>query len=152
MALHIRPFRPEDEEAAVAVWSAASAHGHPFLAGEGMGERERLVREVYLVQAENWLGEDGTGRVVGLLGLLDHEDGPCEVGGLFVHPDAHGQGHGRALLDHAAALKGALTLEVFELNRDARAFYRHMGFAETGSRVDDMTGFVLYRMERDAAG
>ncbi len=148
MALRIRPYEPEDEDAVIAVWLAASAHGSPFLLGEGMAERERLVREVYLVKAENWLGVDETGRVIGLLGMLDQEDGPCEVGGLFVHPDAHGQGHGRALLDHAAALKGALTLEVFERNRNARDFYRHMGFAESGRRVDDVTGYVLIRMDR----
>ena len=151
MGLRIRPYAPADENAATAVWSAASVFGHPFLAGEGMGERERLVREVYLVQAENWLGEDETGRIVGLLGLLDHDDAPCEVGGLFVHPNCHGHGHGRALLNHAVALKGALTLEVFELNRAAQEFYRHMGFEEAGRRVDESSGFVLLKMERPAA-
>ena len=145
---HIRPYAAGDEDPAVSVWSAAAILGHPFLDEEGTGERERMLRQVYLVQAENWVALDELGKVVGLLGLLDHDDAPWEVGGLFVHPDAQGGGYGRALLDHAAKLKGTLTLEVFERNRNARAFYAHMGFVETGQRVDDSTGFVLCLMAR----
>lgn len=148
--LQIRPYGPADEEAAVAVWAAATVVGHPFLSQDSLGERERELRRVYLVEAQNWVGIDESGRIVGLLGLLDHDDGRSEVGGLFVHPDSHDRGYGRALLEHAGALKGALRLDVFERNDRARAFYAHMGFTEIGRLIHETSGFVLIRMARDA--
>lgn len=138
----LRRYKPADEAAAMAVWSAASKAAHPFIPGEGEGERARVVRELYLPNAETWV-VDEDGDVVGLLGLLD-----SEIGGLFVRPDRQGGGWGRRMVDHAAALKGALTVEVFELNHRARVFYAAMGFVEIGRRLDEETGSVLVRMAR----
>jgi len=140
----LRRFDPADEAAAMAVWSAASKAAHPFIPGEGEGQRARVVREVYLPNAETWVVEED-GDVIGLLGLLDGE-----IGGLFVRPDRQGRGWGRRMVDHAAALKGALTVEVFELNHRARSFYAAVGFAEIGRRIDRETGSVLVRMAREA--
>ncbi|WP_406477872.1 GNAT family N-acetyltransferase [Streptomyces platensis] len=150
----IRPYQPSDQDVVTDLWSRAARQAHPFLDGEGAGERARLLREMYLVQAENWVAERD-GRVIGLLGLLT--DGPgdgdrpgTEVGGLFVAPEAQGGGTGRELLEHAAALHGALTLEVFEGNDRARRFYAHLGFTERGRRTDEETGHPLISMERGA--
>ncbi|TGB08939.1 hypothetical protein E4099_14455, partial [Streptomyces palmae] len=85
----VRPYRPADEEAVVDLWARASKEAHPFVEGEGGGARERAVREVYLVKADNWVAEAPDGTVVGLLGLLG-----AEIGGLFVAPEAQGTGAG----------------------------------------------------------
>ena len=139
----IRPYAPADEEAVVALWSAASKKAHPFIDDEGQGERERKLRDVYLKIAESWVIEDEGGRVVGLLGLLDQE-----IGGLFVDPAAQGAGYGRALVEHAVKLKGEVTLEVFEKNAAARAFYAHMGFILFARRNCDETGHMLLKLVR----
>ncbi|MFE7607415.1 GNAT family N-acetyltransferase [Streptomyces celluloflavus] len=146
----IRRYRPADADAVTDLWARASKQAHPFIVGEGEGERARVLREVYLVQAENWVAErDGT--VIGLLGLLPGDgDEPAEIGGLFVAPEAQGIGAGRALLEHAAALRGALTLEVFARNERSRRFYTRMGFTESGRRPDEETGHELVAMERVA--
>ncbi|GGU59026.1 hypothetical protein GCM10010211_24870 [Streptomyces albospinus] len=148
----IRRYRPADQDAATDLWSRASRQAHPFIEGEGGGERARLLREVHLVEAENWVAErDGT--VIGLLGLLGGgtgNDGGAEVGGLFVAPEAQGGGTGRELLEHAAARYGALSLEVFEENARARRFYAHLGFTERGQRTDEQTGHPLIALERQA--
>ncbi|MEU9118533.1 GNAT family N-acetyltransferase [Streptomyces sp. NPDC048506] len=156
----IRPYRASDQDVVIDLWSRAVRRAHPFIEGEGEGERARILREVYLVQADNWVAErDGT--VIGLLGLLPGEhgehsgDGPdegpgAEVGGLFVAPEAQGGGIGRQLLEHAAALHGALTLEVFEANDRARCFYAHLGFTERVRRIDERTGHPLIALERVA--
>ncbi|MFE7316740.1 GNAT family N-acetyltransferase [Streptomyces sp. NPDC057555] len=146
----IRRYRDEDQDAVCDLWSRASQQAHPFVEGEGEGERARALREVYLVQAENWVAERD-GAVIGLLGLLGAEDGAgAEIGGLFVAPEAQGAGVGRDLVEHAAARYGALALEVFEENAGARRFYAHLGFTERERRIDEQTGHPVIAVEREA--
>ncbi|WP_189858747.1 GNAT family N-acetyltransferase [Streptomyces noursei] len=146
----IRRYREADQDAVCDLWSRASRQAHPFIEGEGEGERARVLREVYLVQAENWVAERD-GSVIGLLGLLGGgEDGGVEIGGLFVAPEAQGVGVGRELVEHAAARYGALTLEVFEENVRGRRFYTGLGFTERGRRIDDRTGHPLITVAREA--
>ena len=136
----VRPYQPSDEDAVIELWSQASKLAHPFLAGEGEGDREVKMRDVYLVNADNWVAETD-GQVVGLLGLLG-----AEIGGLFVSPRAQRLGIGRLLVEHATALHGAVTLEVYELNESARRFYEIMGFEETGRYTDPETDHVLIQL------
>ncbi|WP_346073506.1 GNAT family N-acetyltransferase [Saccharopolyspora thermophila] len=138
----IRNYRTSDEAAVVDLWSRASKLAHPFIEGEGEGERARKLREVYLVEADNWVAEI-SGRVVGLLGLLG-----SEIGGLFVTPEEQGRGIGRTLVQHAVNLHGTVTLEVYEGNTRARRFYDRMGFTEQGRRIDEETGHVLITLRR----
>lgn len=148
----IRRYHPSDQDVVTDLWSRAARQAHPFLDGEGTGERARLLREVYLVEGENWVAERA-GRVIGLLGLPAGGPGDgngAEIGGLFVAPEAQGGGVGRELLEHAAALHGALTLEVFEDNDRARGFSAHLGFEEQGRRTDEETGRPLIALERAA--
>ncbi|MEK2474767.1 GNAT family N-acetyltransferase [Streptomyces noursei] len=146
----IRRYREADQDAVCDLWSRASRQAHPFIEGEGEGERARVLREVYLVQAENWVAERD-GAVIGLLGLLGGgEDGGVEIGGLFVAPEAQGGGIGRELVEHAASRYGALTLEVFEENARGRRFYAGLGFTERGRRIDDRTGHPLITVAREA--
>ncbi len=140
----IRRYAHTDENASMDIWSRAGRTAHPFIPGEGEGERAREMREVHLVHAENWVAESN-GRVVALLGLLD-----AEIGGLFVAPEAQGTGVGRRLVEHAAALHGSLTLEVYEKNTRARGFYARMGFVEESRRVDEEYDEVLLKLVRPA--
>jgi putative acetyltransferase len=144
----IRPYDPADENASIEVWAKAGRSAHPFVPGEGEGERERKMREIYLVHADNWVVESD-GRVVALLGLLKSEVGG-EVGGLFVDPDAQGAGLGRLLVEHAASLHGALTLDVYEKNTRARRFYARMGFEEESRRLDEEYDEVMLKLVRPA--
>jgi putative acetyltransferase len=143
----VRPYRPADEEAVIGVWSRSASIAHPFVEDEGTGWRADEMREVYLVQADNWVAQTGTGQIVGLLGMLG-----AEIGGLFVDPPAQGSGIGRLLVEHAARRHGELTVEVYERNERARRFYEHMGFVPVGQRVEDATGLTLLRLRRDADG
>ncbi|MGI5490179.1 GNAT family N-acetyltransferase [Microtetraspora malaysiensis] len=140
----VRRYRPSDEDQVIDVWARAAQAAHPFLDGEGRGARERKMREVYLVQADNWVAEVPGEGVVGLLGMLG-----VEIGGLFVAPEAQGRGIGRLLVEHAVALHGEVTLEVYERNVSARHFYELMGFRETGRRADEENGgLVLIALHR----
>ena len=93
---------------------------------------------------ETWVWEH-EGRVVGFIGLLD-----SEIGGLFVDPEFHGTGIGRALTDHARELKGALEVEVFRKNTIGRRFYDRYGFQPMAESVHEPTGEDVLRLRLPA--
>lgn len=130
----IRPYGPEDRDRLLAIWLDASRAGHPFFTEDQLREQARLVRDIYLPEAENWVATL-EGEPVGFIGLID-----SFVGGLFVDPARHGCGAGRALVEHARRLKGMLELEVYARNSRADGFYRHLGFREIGRRARDDNG------------
>ncbi len=82
--------------------------------------------------------------MVGFISLLGNE-----VGGIFVDPMWHGQGIGRALMDHARASRDYLELEVFEANEIGRAFYNAYGYTAVGERLDAKTGLRQLRLRFD---
>lgn len=143
--IRLRSYDPaRDRDACLAIWRAASEVGHPFLAAADLDADAVLVRDVYLPAAKVTVAE-ADGRVVGFVALLD-----AFVGGLFVAPEAHGRGVGRALIQDAAAARGALEVEVYAANAGARAFYARTGFVETGIRETDDQGraLALVRLRR----
>ena len=148
MALNIRRYVASDLEAMARIWLDASRIGHPFLGEEILAEQLKLVRDMYLPQAETWVAHDGM-EPVGFIGLLE-----SHVGGLFVDPARHGRGDGRALVEHAAELKGELSVDVYALNTKALGFYGKLGFFEQSRRPNDDEGrpFELVRMIRTPAG
>lgn len=122
----IRKFHPNDTDALVAIWNAASSLAHPFLKKSFLAREADNVRTLHLPSAETWVLEDD-GHPVGFIALVGDE-----IGGLFLDPSRHGQGLGKALVDHAVANKGPLRVEVFEKNTIGRRFYDRYGFVEVG--------------------
>lgn len=93
-----------------------------------------------------WTLEAG-GSPVGFLGVNGDE-----LAALFVDPNAHRKGYGRALTRHALA-QGATRLKVNEGNPGARAFYERMGFLAVGRAETDDAGrpypLILMALPRD---
>ncbi|ARF56317.1 GNAT family N-acetyltransferase [Streptomyces gilvosporeus] len=150
----IRRYRAADQDAVGDLWSRAVRQAHPFIDGEGEGERAPVLREDGVARGGRWVAERD-GRVVGLLRLIDGRrhgsaGSGVEIDGPFVAPEAQGSGIGRELVEHAAELHGALCLTVFEENQRARGFYRLLGFTERSWRTDRETGRSLLCMEREA--
>lgn len=123
----IRDFETNDTEAVVTVWRAATQVAHPFLAGDFIESEADNLRYIYLVHAQTRVTEIG-GHVVGFIAMIGNE-----VGGLFLDPDLHGTGLGRAMVDDAAKVHRALEVEVFERNVVGRRFYDRYGFRPIGS-------------------
>ncbi len=63
-----------------------------------------------------------------------------KIDALFIDPRRHGQGIGRALVDHAASLSSNLTVDVNEQNEGACAFYEKLGFRQIGRSELDGSG------------
>ena len=136
----IRPYRSDDVEPVIAVWQKANALAHPFLTPEFVADVHQAMRDMYLPNAETYvLEEDGT--VVGFIALLGNE-----IGGLFLDPSLHGKGYGRALVDHAFALKGPLKVEVFCDNVVGRPFYERYGFEFVEDELHEPSGQINRKM------
>lgn len=88
-----------------------------------------------LLDRRRVLVAEAEGRIAGYLSM--GEDGLMPA--LYLAPAARGRGTGKALLDHAKALRPeGIELTVFEPNRAARRFYAREGFAPVpGGRVTD---------------
>jgi putative acetyltransferase len=136
----IRQYQPADREDVLNVWARASALAHPFLSEEFLELERRNIPDVYLPKADTWVWE-ADGHVVGFMSLLGNE-----VGAVFVDPEFHRSGIGRALMDRARALRGELEVEVFERNLPGRAFYAQLGFELVDKKVHDPTGFEIMRL------
>lgn len=135
----IRAFAPDDIPPVSCIWHAASLGAHGFLGRARLDEQRHLIETVYLPAADTWVAEIGVAEAsdqpLGFISLLDDF-----VGGLFVDPAVQGQGVGRALLDHALALKRRLALDVYTANAGAMAFYRAQGFREVSRQPVDGQG------------
>ena len=136
----IRKYKDVDADAVVSTWRAASEVAHPFLTGEFLDREADAVRNIYLAFADTWVTEVG-GETVGFVSFVDDE-----VGGMFLDPRYHGQGYGKAMMDHAIAHKGALRAEVFKRNKIGRAFYDRYGFRGSEEYIHEPTGEVVIRM------
>jgi putative acetyltransferase len=139
----IRAYGPGDRDAVLGVWQASASAAYSFWNPERFERERETIAGTYLAAAETYVFERG-GAVVGFISMLGHE-----VGGLFVAPEAQGDGIGRALLDHVRSSREYLELDVFDANQPARAFYVAYGFEEIGSRTDE-AGLKVLRLRKPA--
>jgi ribosomal protein S18 acetylase RimI-like enzyme len=98
------------------------------------------------------VADDAEGVVVALVsggGADEDPSGPIgEIGALYVAPDHHGRGIGRALLAAAAGELVTLGFSVLHVgvltaNLPARGFYEALGGREIGRRTFDEEGYLL---------
>lgn len=136
----IRGYVDADLEAVLDVWYEASLVAHSFLSEDFFARERSQVADVWLPMADTTVYESD-GRVVGFVALVGNE-----VGAIFVHPNEHGRGIGRALMDRARSMRPYLELDVFEDNAIGRAFYDAFGFTEIARHAHDATGFTQIRL------
>ena len=95
-----------------------------------------------LPQAELYVHEDkDTRQIDGFIGLTGNH-----IEGIFVAKAARSKGVGKALLDHAKLLKPSLTLNVYQKNERALAFYRREQFAVQSEGIDEDTNEAEIQM------
>jgi ribosomal protein S18 acetylase RimI-like enzyme len=75
---------------------------------------------------------------------------------IWVRPESRSEGIGSALMDaaerQAAAETGVLTLEVWDVNRRAVAFYERRGFSVSATAEDPQTGLMKLLMRKALTG
>lgn len=133
----LRKASAADHARIMRIWRKASRVGHPFLSEEDLDAQEHTTRREHLPQADITVAARN-GAIVGFIATLGDS-----VGGLFVAPDAQGQGIGRRLVETAQGRSSSLKLTVYEANRQARAFYARLGFRPVGRSERDVEGRPL---------
>ncbi len=130
--ISIRLFAEADAGECARIFREAWHSGHPYaLRDLGLAEfRAETSGETVAVATAG-------GRVVGFTGIYLPSS---FVHHLYVDPESHGRGIGRALLAAAVAIAGGrATLKCQQKNPDALAFYRRLGWTE-GETGDSEVG------------
>jgi len=141
---HLRPYRAEDEDAAIALWQETWQRAYPDIdfAARVTWWRERWRGE--LVPTANVVVAEQAGRLIGFVtidpeGYLDQ---------LVVAPDRWGSELGDTLVDEAKRLSpDGITLLVNTDNSRAIRFYQRNGFVQAGGDVNPTSGRPVLRME-----
>jgi putative acetyltransferase len=143
-AFHLRPYRAEDEDAAISLWQRTWQEAYPSIdfASRVAWWRERwrkeLVPDAAIIVAEQ------ADALVGFVtieatGYLDQ---------LVVAPDLWGAELGNALVDEAKRLSpDGITLLVNTDNARAIRFYERNGFIHAGNDVNPTSGRPVLRMQ-----
>lgn len=128
------------------MWEVAARQTHPFLKDEFFIRQRYDIPNAYIPNSKTHVMTIYD-VVVGFVSVMGDE-----VLALFVDPDYQNRGLGRALLDYVRADHDRLTLEVFEANLKARAFYHAYGFRQYGTRIHEEAGEKLLCLALDAQG
>ncbi|UPJ48956.1 GNAT family N-acetyltransferase [Bradyrhizobium sp. 200] len=142
-SFHLRPYRAEDEDAAIELWRLTWQQAYPSIdfAARVPWWRERwrneLVTNAAIIVAEQ--AESLIGFVtIDRKGYLDQ---------LVVSPDHWGSAIATALVDEAKRLSpDGVTLLVNKDNTRAIRFYERNGFAHAGEDVNPTSGKPVLKM------
>ena len=140
-SVQIRHYKESDLEGVLASWETATRLAHPFMTDEFITQERKNVAEIYLPNTDTWVVELG-GNVEGFIALMGNE-----VGAIFLQPEFHGKGAGKALMDKAQELHGDLEVEVFKDNAIGRNFYSKYGFEHLEEKFHEPTGQQALRLK-----
>jgi GNAT superfamily N-acetyltransferase len=139
----IRASEPADADDLIRVWLASTIPGQSFLPEDHWRAMEPAIREELMPIAATWVVVEHD-ELVAFMSLLGNS-----IGGLSTHPDHQGEGHGRALIEHARERYTPVLVEVFEANEAASEFYRGCGLSITSAESTRSPGFpqLILRLE-----
>ena len=137
----IRKYSDSDLEGVLSSWENASKMAHPFLTNELIATTRKNIPVVLLPKADTWVAEH-EGVVIGFMCLIGNE-----VAALFVEPEFHGKGTGRAFMDKARELHQDLEVEVFEVNSIGLQFYLKYGFVPFLEKNHEITNMKVIRLK-----
>ncbi|MCP3461279.1 MULTISPECIES: GNAT family N-acetyltransferase [unclassified Bradyrhizobium] len=145
MSFHLRPYRAEDEAAAIALWHRTWQQAYPQIDFAARLEwwRERWRKDL-VPKAAIVVAEQDDGAPIGFVTI----DGEGYLDQLVVDPGQWGSDAARLLVDEAKRLSPTgVTLLVNKDNTRAIRFYERNGFAHAGDDVNPTSGRPVLRME-----
>ncbi len=142
--MQIRQYKESDLESVLDSWEVATRLAHKFMTDDFIAQGRKDITEIYLPITDTWVVEINS-LVIGFLALIGNE-----VGAIFLQPDYHGRGIGKALMDKAQELHGNLEVEVFKVNHIGRKFYSKYGFEFLEEKLHEPTGQQVLRLKYTA--
>jgi putative acetyltransferase len=143
-ALHLRPYRSEDEDATIALWLETWQRAYPDIDFAARVDwwrerwRDELVPNAAIVVAE------AAGAPVGFVTI----DASGYLDQLVVAPDRWGSALASELVNEAKRLSPErITLLVNKDNARAIRFYERNGFVHAGEDVNPTSGRPVLKME-----
>lgn len=139
----LRPYRPEDEDAAIELWRATWQQAYPSIdfTARVAWWRERWRNE--LVSNASIIVAEQAQTLVGFVTI----DGSGYLDQLVVGPDHWGSPLATSLVDEAKRLSpNGVTLLVNKDNARAIRFYERNGFAHAGEDVNPTSGRAVLKM------
>jgi putative acetyltransferase len=144
LAISLRPYDPQDEDAAIALWLRGWQAAYPQLdfAARLAWWRERWRNEL-AASADVVVAHAGTE----MIGFVTVNPRTSYLDQIVVAPEHWASGVGAALIGVAKALSpSGLELDVNTDNARALRFYDKQGFSITGSGVNRLSGKPVHRM------
>tara|TARA_R110002049_G_scaffold100348_1_gene244337 strand:- start:545 stop:988 length:444 start_codon:yes stop_codon:yes gene_type:complete len=143
--VQIRKYENSDLDAVLSAWETATRLAHPFMTDAFIAQERKNVAQVYMPNTDTWVVDIG-GKIEGFIALMGNE-----VGAIFLQPEWHGKGVGKALMDKAQELHGDLEVEVFKENSIGRQFYSRYGFELLEEKWHGPTGQQVLRLKFTAS-
>jgi putative acetyltransferase len=140
----IRRYKNSDLDAVLSAWERATRLAHSFMTETFIAQERKNVAEIYLPNTETWVAEIDA-EVKGFIALMGNE-----IGAIFLQPESHGKGIGKALMDKAQEIHGDLEVEVFRENLIGRKFYSTYGFKQLEEKLHEPTGQLVLRLKCNA--
>jgi putative acetyltransferase len=140
----LRPYRTEDEDAAITLWLATWQKAYPTIdfAARVPWWRERWRNE--LVPNARIIVAEEAGQMIGFVTI----DAKAYLDQLVVAPDRWGTRLADRLVDEAKRLSpDSITLLVNDDNTRAIRFYERNGFVHAGKDVNPTSGRPVSKME-----
>jgi putative acetyltransferase len=144
LAISLRPYDRQDEDAAIALWLRAWQAAYPQLdfAARLVWWRERWRNDL-VASADIVVAHAGTD----MIGFVTVDPRTSYLDQIVVAPEHWASGVGAALIAVAKQLSpSGLELDVNTDNARALRFYDRQGFAVTGSGVNSLSGKPVHRM------
>ena len=137
----IRQYKHTDLNEVLISWEAATRLAHPFMSDEFIEQEKINITDVYMPNTDTWVAVINN-KVHGFIALMGNE-----VGALFLSPEFHGKGIGKALMDKAQELHGNLEVVVARENPIGRKFYQRYGFQFMNEFFHAPTGQQMLRLQ-----
>lgn len=135
----IRKFQKSDLKQVMHIWLSSNEDAHPFISKEYWHSNFYMVQE-QILKAEVFVYETD-GEIQGFIGIVEEY-----IAGIFVDRKYRSCGIGKQLLEFVKQTHNTLSLDVYQKNKRAAAFYLREGFSILSKELDEATGETEYTM------
>ena len=138
----IRKFKEEDTTKVMTIWTKGNFQAHNFIEKDYWLENYNKVKNEFLPNSETYVYENED-EIQGFISIMNNN----YIGAIFVKEPYRRKGIGRKLINYCKEKYETLTLNVYDKNGNAIAFYTAMGFKNIGVQINKETNEKEYILQ-----